>query len=324
MTEVLETYETETSAFVVPEISLVAPMYNESESMDQFFKVVIPILEQVSPEWEIVCINDGSKDNTLEKLIAHHNQEPRIKVLNFSRNFGKEAGTTAGIDFSRGKAVIPIDADLQDPPELILDMVQKWREGYKVVLATRTERKEDTWLKRHSALMFYRLISAMSEVHIPKNTGDYRLMDRQVVDALKQLPEKTRFMKGIFAWLGFPSTTIYFERPQRFAGESGWGYWKLWRFALDGIFAFTTLPLQVWTYLGALTSFVALIYSFFLTARTLIYGVDVPGYASMMVAILFLGGVQLISLGVIGEYVGRIYTEVKGRPIYLVQDTYGF
>lgn len=308
----------------LPEISLVAPMYNESEGLDQFFAKVIPILEKIGPAWEIICVNDGSRDDTLAKLIAHHQRDPRIKVINFSRNFGKEAGTTAGIDFSRGQAVIPIDADLQDPPELILTMVEKWREGYKVVLATRSERKEDTWLKRHSALMFYRLISAMSEVHIPKNTGDFRLMDRQVVDTLKQLPEKTRFMKGIFAWLGFPTTTIYFERPARFAGQTSWNYWKLWRFALDGIFAFTTLPLQVWTYLGAGISLLSFLYATLLIFRTLLHGVEVPGYASTMVVILFLGGIQLISLGIIGEYVGRIYKEVKGRPIYIVAETYGF
>jgi glycosyltransferase involved in cell wall biosynthesis len=307
----------------LPEVSLVAPMYNESEGLDQFFETVTPILDKIGPNWEIVCVNDGSRDDTLAKLIAHHERDPRIKVLNFSRNFGKEAGTTAGIDFSRGKAVIPIDADLQDPPELILEMVQKWREGYKVVLATRSERKEDTWVKRHSALMFYRLISAMSEVHIPKNTGDFRLMDRQVVDTLKKLPEKTRFMKGIFAWLGFPTTTIYFERPARFAGQTSWNYWKLWRFALDGIFAFTTLPLQVWTYLGAGISLLSFVYASVLIFRTILNGVEVPGYASTMVAILFLGGIQLTSLGIIGEYVGRIYKEVKGRPIYIVANSYG-
>lgn len=318
---VLSTHEIDSPT---PEISLVAPMYNESEGLDHFFQVVTPILEQVSPNWEIICVNDGSRDDTLAKLIGHHHRDARIKVLNFSRNFGKEAGTTAGIDFSRGHAVIPIDADLQDPPELILEMVAKWREGYKVVLATRKERKEDTWFKRQSALMFYRLISAMSEVDIPKNTGDFRLMDRQVVDTLKQLPEKTRFMKGIFAWLGFATTTIYFDRPQRFAGETSWNYWKLWRFALDGIFAFTTLPLQIWTYLGAGISLLSFVYASILIVQTMTQGVDVPGYASIMVTLLFLGGVQLISLGIIGEYVGRIYKEVKGRPIYIIQQSWGF
>lgn len=308
----------------VPEISLIAPMYNESAGLDKFFQTVTPILDELSQHWEIICVNDGSKDDTLARLRDYHARDPRIKIINFSRNFGKEAGTTAGIDFSRGQAVIPIDADLQDPPELIREMVAKWREGYKVVLATRNARREDTWFKRNSALMFYRLISAMSEVDIPKNTGDFRLMDRQVVDVLKQLPEKTRFMKGIFAWLGFPTTTIYFDRPQRFAGETSWNYWKLWRFALDGIFAFTTLPLQVWTYLGAFFSLGSFVYAAVLILRTLLYGVEVPGYASTMVSILFLGGIQLVSLGIIGEYVGRIYKEVKGRPIYIVQESLGF
>ena len=270
-----------------------------------------------------VDVNDGSRDDTLTKLKGWHTREPRIKILNFSRNFGKEAGTTAGIDYTTGKAVIPIDADLQDPPELIRAMVEKWREGFKVVLDTRSDRREDDWFKRHSALTFYRLISAMSEVSIPQNTGDYRLMDRQVVEALKRLPERTRFMKGIFAWLGFSTTTIYFERPQRFAGTTSWSFWKLWKLALDGIFSFTTLPLQVWTYLGAGISLLTFIYGSFLILRTLLVGTTVPGYASTMVAILFLGGIQLISLGVIGEYVGRIYREVKGRPIYIVEETIG-
>lgn len=307
----------------VPELSLVAPMYNESEVIDAFFNAVIPILNELAPHWEIVCVNDGSRDDTLAKLKGWHTREPRIKILNFSRNFGKEAGTTAGIDYTTGKAVIPIDADLQDPPELIRAMVTKWREGFKVVLATRSDRREDDWFKRHSALTFYRLISAMSEVSIPQNTGDYRLMDRQVVEALKKLPERTRFMKGIFAWLGFSTTTIYFERPQRFAGTTSWNFWKLWKLALDGIFSFTTLPLQVWTYLGAGISLLTFVYGSFLILRTLLIGTTVPGYASTMVAILFLGGIQLVSLGVIGEYVGRIYREVKGRPIYIVEETIG-
>jgi glycosyltransferase involved in cell wall biosynthesis len=311
------------SLLPVPELSLVAPMYNESEVIDAFFNAVIPILNELAPHWEIVCVNDGSRDDTLTKLKGWHTREPRIKILNFSRNFGKEAGTTAGIDYTTGKAVIPIDADLQDPPELIRAMVEKWREGFKVVLATRSDRREDDWFKRHSALTFYRLISAMSEVSIPQNTGDYRLMDRQVVEALKKLPERTRFMKGIFAWLGFSTTTIYFERPQRFAGTTSWSFWKLWKLALDGIFSFTTLPLQVWTYLGAGISLLTFIYGSFLILRTLLVGTTVPGYASTMVAILFLGGIQLISLGVIGEYVGRIYREVKGRPIYIVEETIG-
>jgi glycosyltransferase involved in cell wall biosynthesis len=293
------------SLLPVPELSLVAPMYNESEVIDAFFNAVIPILNELAPHWEIVCVNDGSRDDTLTKLKGWHTREPRIKILNFSRNFGKEAGTTAGIDYTTGKAVIPIDADLQDPPELIRAMVEKWREGFKVVLATRSDRREDDWFKRHSALT------------------DYRLMDRQVVEALKKLPERTRFMKGIFAWLGFSTTTIYFERPQRFAGTTSWSFWKLWKLALDGIFSFTTLPLQVWTYLGAGISLLTFIYGSFLILRTLLVGTTVPGYASTMVAILFLGGIQLISLGVIGEYVGRIYREVKGRPIYIVEETIG-
>jgi glycosyltransferase involved in cell wall biosynthesis len=222
-----------------------------------------------------------------------------------------------------GRAVIPIDADLQDPPELIAMLVEKWREGYKVVLATRKGRPADSWFKRKSAEWFYKAINAMSSVKIPPNTGDFRLMDRQVVEAEKHLPERTRFMKGIFAFAGFSTTTIYFDREARAAGTTSWNYWKLWNFALEGIVSFTTAPLHIWTYIGAFISFTSFIYMISIIVRTLLFGNPTPGYSSLMSAVLFMGGIQLLSIGIIGEYIGRIYSEAKQRPIYFVEETFG-
>jgi glycosyltransferase involved in cell wall biosynthesis len=299
-------------------------MYNEQQGIDAFFNRLQPILSGITAEWEIICINDGSQDETLELLKKHSNRESRIKIINFSRNFGKEAALTAGIDYCSGKAVIPIDADLQDPPEIIPEMVEKWKQEFKVVLATRKKREGETFLKKFTASSFYKIISKISDIDIPQNTGDFRLMDRQVIEAIKQLPERNRFMKGILSWPGFSTTTIYFDREARYAGTSAWGLWKLWQFALDGIFAFTSAPLKIWTYLGVIISLISFIYASFLVVRTMIHGVDLPGYASLMVVMLFLGGIQLISLGVIGEYISRIYNESKGRPIYIVGETFGF
>lgn len=306
------------------ELSIVVPLYNEEKNIDYLFERLTSTLNRITDSYEIVCVNDGSKDDTLECLIEQNRSNPAIKVVNLSRNFGKEIALTAGIDYANGVAVIPIDADLQDPPELIEELVAKWREGYDVVYATRRTRQGETWLKRFTADAFYQTIGKMSPVPIPRNTGDFRLLDRKVVEALKQLPERTRFMKGLFAWVGFKQTSILFERQPRFQGQTTWNYWKLWNFALDGIASFSFIPLKVWSYLGLSVSFVSLLYASFLILRTLIFGIDVPGYASLMVAILFLGGIQLITLGIIGEYLGRVYEEVKGRPLYVVRECYGF
>ena len=306
-----------------PLLSILIPMYNEEAGVEPLFERLIPCLEAVTPDFEVVCVNDGSRDDTLEKLYHMHQRDGRIKVLSLARNFGKEAALTAGLDVVSGQAVIPLDADLQDPPELIEQMVEKWREGYKVVLATRRSRPGDSWLKRKSARWFYRVMNALSTVKVPQNTGDFRLMDRQVIEAIKQLGERTRFMKGLFAWAGFPTTTVYYDREERAAGTTSWNYWSLWKFALDGIFAFTTIPLRVWTYVGALISLVAFGAAAYIILSTLLHGVAVPGYASLMVVVLFMGGIQLVSLGVIGEYVGRIYRETKQRPIYIVEHTFG-
>jgi len=306
------------------ELSIVVPMYNETDNLIQFFSRLETVLNRLKISYEIVCVNDGSTDNTLAQLLEHQKHNPFIKIVELSRNFGKEIALTAGIEHTSGSAVIPIDADLQDQPELIGELLAKWREGYDMVYATRRIRRGETFIKQFTAKLFYRVIDAMSDIYIPKNTGDFRLMDRSVINALSQLPERTRFMKGLFAWVGFKQTAIYYDRDPRQAGESKWNYWRLWNFAIDGITSFSAIPLKMWSYIGLFLSFMSMLYATFLIVRTLIMGIDLPGYASMMVVILFLGGIQLITLGVIGEYLGRIYTEVKARPLYLVRSLYGF
>jgi len=306
------------------ELSVVIPLYCEESNLDYLFERLETTVVDLSMKYEFICIDDGSKDDTLNRLVQHHHRNPNIKVIALSRNFGKEIALTAGLDYAQGSAVIPIDADLQDPPELIANLVAKWKEGYDVVYAKRRSRQGETWLKKVTATWFYRLISAMSSTPIPPNTGDFRLLDRRVVEALKQLPERTRFMKGLFAWVGFRETYIEYDRPPRHSGSTKWNYWRLWNFALDGITSFSAVPLKIWGYVGFLFSLVAFCYATFLVIRVLVIGIDVPGYASLMVAILFLGGIQLMGIGIIGEYLGRIFEEVKARPLYLVRDCYGF
>ena len=306
------------------EVSVVIPVYNEESNLDYLFERLTTTLNKLNIKYEIICINDGSKDDTLNFLIQHHYSNPEIKIINLSRNFGKEAALSAGIDFASGAAIIPIDADLQDPPELIGEMIEKWREGYDVVYGTRRSREGDSWAKRFTANLFYRIIGQIGHVNIPANTGDFRLLDRRVVEAVKQMPEKTRFMKGIFSWVGFKQTSIFYDRPNRHKGITKWNYWRLWNFAIDGITSFSLLPLKLWSYVGVIFSLTAFFYMAVLIVRTLLFGIDVPGYASLMVVILFLGGVQLLTLGIIGEYIGRIFEEVKNRPVYLVREIYGF
>jgi len=305
-------------------ISIVIPFYNEEANIEQLFKRLEMVINTLDVEYEIICVNDGSKDNTLVYLIQHHTRNPAIKVVSLSRNFGKEIALTAGLDYTTGDAVIPIDADLQDPPELIEQLIVKWQEGYDVVYATRRYRWGESWLKRLTANNFYRVMEKSSSIPIPRNTGDFRLMDRRVVKAIKKLPERTRFMKGLFSWVGYKQTAIIYDRSPRYKGLTKWNYWSLWNFAIDGITSFSSLPLRIWTYIGCFLSFLAFLYAIYLIIRTFIFGIDVPGYASLMVTILFVGGIQLINLGIIGEYIGRIYEEVKARPLYLVRDAYGF
>ncbi|RZF23424.1 glycosyltransferase [Paraburkholderia sp. UYCP14C] len=289
----------------------------------RFFREVCSVMETVpNSRFEIVCVNDGSRDATLPLLLKQAAHDSRIRVVDLSRNFGKEAALTAGLDHAIGDAVIPFDADLQDPPGAIPDLVSKWREGYDVVLAMRAERTTDSYAKRNSASMFYRVHNAISELLIPENAGDFRLMSRSTVDALKQLRETRRFMKGLFAWVGGKTATIEYVRQPRAAGASKFSGWKLWNFALEGVTSFSTLPLRVWTYIGGVTALLAILYAAYLIVRTVVHGIDVPGYASIITAILFLGGMQLIGIGVIGEYVGRMYVESKRRPIYIVRNFY--
>lgn len=307
-----------------PTLSVVVPMHNEAEVIDAMMARLLPVLEATGERFEVICVDDGSTDATATLIAEAHGHDHRIKLLKLSRNFGKENAMTAGIEWSSGAAVIIIDADLQDPPELIAAMIEKWREGYDVVCGRRTSRKQDSWAKRTTALMFYRIINSMSRVSLPENVGDFRLLDRRVVEALNRLRERNRFMKGLFAWVGFRTAYIPYERPERHAGTSKFPYWRLWNFALDGITGFSTLPLRVSGYLGLVTALFAACYAIFLILRTLIDGVGLPGYASIMVAILFLGGVQLVVLGVIGEYLGRMYEEAKQRPLYFLDEALGF
>lgn len=312
------------------ELSIIVPCYNESEVVEKFFSAMVGnngILNNLGLNCELVFINDGSKDNTLELLKAQkeiysNKSNLDIKIVNLSRNFGKEAAMSAGFSVASGEAIVPMDADLQDPPELIAKFVELWRQGYDVVLAKRNDRQEDSFAKRFSSSLFYKLNNKISDVKLPDNVGDFRLFTRKVLNAINSLPENQRFMKGIFAWVGFRSITIEYKRPQRIAGSSKFNGWKLWNFALQGITGFGTLPLRIWTYIGFIVSFLAFIYASFLILRTLIMGIDLPGYASLVVIVLFLGGLQLMGVGILGEYVGRIYMESKRRPPFIIDEIY--
>jgi glycosyltransferase involved in cell wall biosynthesis len=304
----------------VPELSIVAPVYNEEDGLCEFHRRLSAVLDTLRVVSEIIYVNDGSRDRSLHVLRQLHQSDSRVAIVDLSRNFGKEIALTAGLDHARGAAAVVIDTDLQDPPELIPALVSKWREGFNVVCAERRARHGETWLKRSTARLFYRLMSRVGEMPLPENTGDFRLLDRRSLDALAACRERRRFMKGLFAWVGFQQARIVYDREPRFAGRTKWNYWRLWNLALEGITSFTIAPLKLAMYLGLMTAVVAFVYGTFIIGRTLIYGRDLPGYASIMVVILLMGGVQLIALGVIGEYVGRIFIETKGRPLYLVGD----
>jgi glycosyltransferase involved in cell wall biosynthesis len=300
------------------ELSIVVPMLNESAVLDGFFARLVPVLEGVTAHWEILCIDDGSTDDTFQHLEAVRAAEPRVRLIGLSRNFGKENALSAGLDFAAGQAAIPMDADLQDPPELIPQMVAKWREGYDVVLAKRSSREGEGLAKRTTAHLFYRLIGRMGNVDIPENVGDFRLMDRRVIEALAALPERSRFMKGVFAWLGFRQTTIDYAREPRAAGIAKQNWPRLFALAVDGIVSFSAAPLKIWSYVGFVVAALAGGYGIFIVLRTLFFGVDVPGYASLLAAVLFMNGLVLIGLGVLGEYMARIFVEVKRRPVYII------
>src|SRR6266478_6436067 len=258
-----------------PELSIIVPMFNEAAVLDRLFERLGKVMERLGLSYEIVVVNDGSTDETLGGLLEHRARNPAIKVISLSRSFGKDIALSAGLDHARGRAAVPLDADLQDPPELIEQMVALWREGYDVVYATRKHRPGDTWLKRTTAHFFYRVFEVIADVPIPRDTGDFRLLDRRVVDVMVRLPERTRFMKGLFAWVGFKQTAIYYDRPERSTGGSKWTYWRLWNFALDGITSFSSVPLKIWSYIGVVVSIFAFLYALFLAGLTLIHGVVV-------------------------------------------------
>lgn len=304
-------------------LSIAVPCYNEEAVLRPFLDRLRTALAPIDINYEIIFANDGSKDSTLSFLLKERENDERIKIVDLSRNFGKEAALTAAILHCSGDAVIPIDVDLQEPPELIPMMIEKWRDGYDMVTARRIGRESDGIAKKTTARAFYRIFNLLSTTRIPYDTGDFRLMDRKVVQAFAKLGERKRFMKGIFAWLGFRQTEITFHREDRAAGKTKFSAWKLWRFATESIFAFSAIPLRMWTYIGVAVSTFAFCYAVLLIFITLVYGRDAPGYPSIMVAILFLGGVQLIGIGVLGEYIGHIYEEVKGRPLYIVKSSHG-
>jgi glycosyltransferase involved in cell wall biosynthesis len=305
-------------------VSIIAPFYNEGDGVDFFYEAMCKLIIQLSEiDVEVICVDDGSSDDTLKKLIFITEKNSRFHLLELSRNFGKEAALTAGIEAATGDAVIPIDADLQDPPELIPEMIKEWSKGAEVVLACRLDRSSDSFVKRRTANIFYRFHNYLSNIKIPENVGDFRLMDRIVVDALKQLPERQRFMKGLFAWVGFKTITLGYTRNARVTGTTKFSGWKLWNFALEGITSFSAAPLKFWMYIGGIGALITFFYALFIIFKTLVYGISVPGYASLLIIVLFFGCLQLISVGMLGEYIGRIYMETKKRPVYLIRRHYG-
>jgi len=304
-------------------LTAVVPFLNETAVLNAFFERLMPQLAATGMRHEVVCVDNCSTDDTPAQLLAWRERHPEIKVVRFSRYFGKEAALAAGLRYARGDAVIVMDPDLQDPPEMIAEFLEKWREGYDIVYATRRLSGIETGLKAFLNTLFYRFFNFISETNIPQKTGDFRLLDRRIIMILRQLPERSRFLRGLSSWVGFRSTSILFDRPPRPVGRSKSNYLFLWGYALDAILSSTTRPLRIWTYIGFGVSLLALLAGIALIARRLIFGMDVPGFASVMVGILFMGGFQLISIGVVAEYVGRIYREVQNRPLYIVDRAYG-
>lgn len=307
-----------------PTLSVVAPCFNEEGVLHELYRRISGVLDGAGESWELVLVNDGSRDRTPEIMRELHAKDPRVKVIDFARNFGHQIAVTAGMDYARGDAVVLIDADLQDPPELILEMLAKWREGYEVVYAVRAARKGETWFKEFTAKAFYRIIYKITDINIPMDTGDFRLMDRKVVEALKQMKEKHRFLRGMSVWVGFRQTGVKYVRAERFAGETKYPLKKMLKFAMDGITSFSYFPLQVATYIGFISAALAVLGIIITIILRLSGSQAFYGQATTLVSVLFLGGVQLICLGIIGEYLGRIYDEVKGRPLYIVRAALGF
>ncbi len=306
-----------------PTLSIVAPAYNEERNIPAFLAAMIPVLEGIGDTFEIVFVDDGSRDGTLGMLAAAASQDPRIKVIGLARNFGKDIALSAGLAHASGNAVIPIDCDLQHPPALIPQFVAKWREGHDMVIGVRSKRDEEGWLRRNLSRTYYKVMRSMTSVEIPPNAGDFRLLDRKIIDVINKMPERHRFMKGIFAWPGFKVASVEFQANVRSNDtRSSWSFFKLWRFALDGLFSFSTAPLKLWTYIGLLSAGGAFVYLLITLAQKLFWGIDAPGYASLLVVLLFFNGLLMISNGIQGEYIARIFEEVKGRPLYVVGETF--
>jgi dolichol-phosphate mannosyltransferase len=309
-----------------PRYSIVAPAYNEEAVLHELYRRIVEVMDSIGESWELVVVNDGSRDRTGEIVRELHATDPRVKLVDFARNFGHQLAVTAGLDYARGDAVVMIDADLQDPPEVILEMIARWKEGYEIVYAVRAEREGETWFKELTASLFYRLIYRITDVDIPLDTGDFRLLDRRAVDVLSKMRERHRFIRGMSVWVGFRQTGVTYKRLARLAGETKYPFRKMFRFALDAITSFSYLPLQLASYLGF---GIAVLSGLFILAVVVlrVFGTSSPpfyGQATTLVAVLFLGGVQLISIGIIGEYLGRIYDEVKARPLYIVREALGF
>lgn len=306
-------------------LSVVVPVLNEEHGIGPLLARLVPVLDGLALAWEVVFVDDGSSDGTLAALRRAHQRDPRLKTLSLSRNFGKEIAVAAGLQRARGAATIVMDADLQHPPELIPEFVAKWREGYDDVYGQRIDRAADSAARRMVSLVYYRLFRILSGTRLPENAGDFRLLSRRAVDALNRMGERARFNKGLFAWIGFRSTGLPFDVPDRpDGGASRWRFRRLVRFALDGIFSFTTIPLRIWSVIGLVISLLAFLYIVGFILKTLIFGTDLKGFPTLVVSIMFFSGIQLISLGVIGEYLGRIYEEVKARPLFLVGEEIGF
>lgn len=304
----------------IPLLSVVIPCKNESAGLPALFDALLPVLKQTGCQFEVVAVDDGSTDDTLAQLLARQEHSPWLRVVELSRCFGKEAALAAGMDAAAGDVVVTMDADLQDPPDLILKMLARWRAGADTVAAVHSDRASDGFAKRFTAAAFYRLMNRISEVRLEPHAGDFRLFDRAVVEAYRSLPERVRFNKGLFAWLGFRQEYIVHTRPERSdGGPSRWGSWRLVNFAIDGITSFSSFPIRAWSWMGFAVALAAMAYAAFIFVRTLVFGIDVPGYASLMVTLLFFAGVNMVGVGLLGEYVGRIFVESKGRPLYVVR-----
>ena len=304
-------------------LSIVSPVYNEAENLGEFYSRVINATDNLNLEIEIIYINDGSQDSTIDIITKQRQIDNRITIIDLSRNFGKEIALTAGLDYSSGDAVIVIDADLQDPPELIPKLVEKWREGYDVVNAKRIKRKGESLLKKVMSYIYYRLLFYLSDINVPRDTGDFRLLNKNALDALLKLREKHRYMKGLFVWVGFKQKEIEYEREARFKGKTKWGFFSLFNLAFDGLTSFSIMPLRLASTIGFLSALIGFFYGAVIVFKTLFFHEPVAGFTSLVVLITFFGGIQLISIGIIGEYIGRIFNETKNRPLYVVKNIQG-